>query len=359
MFQFFRKNAITILHICAWASILVIPQYIIHTFGDGNGRSLTHFYVNTTIYGVMFYSNYLILTPKFYLNNRKWAYFGLTLLVIALLYTLQWLINDVWLFDPQKAKEIEEAFKAINKDKEYFKPPIQQFKLFMFTLAATLINGFALGLAVLQRLGENERTRKELEKEKLNSELAMLKNQLSPHFFFNTLNNIYSLVEIDGKRAQEAILKLSKMMRYLLYESEQGKTPLSHEIAFMENYIDLMKLRLSSKVELIVDFPYRYDDIEVPPLLLISFIENAFKHGISYREASFVHIVLQATSGKMTFTCENSLHKQVSSSEHDENRGGIGLENIKKRLLLLYPNTHRLEIGEDGRHFLVNLEIEL
>lgn len=357
MLQLVRKNAIAILHVCAWASILVIPLYIIHAFGDGNGKSLTHFYVNTSIYGAMFYINYLLLTPRLYLANRKWQYFGAAFLVAAVLYVVQWLINDVWLFDPEKAKEIEEIIKSINKDKPVFRPPIQQFKLFMYVLGATLISGFALGLCVLQRLAENERTRKDLEKEKLNSELAMLKNQLSPHFFFNTLNNIYSLVEIDGKRAQEAILKLSKMMRYLLYESERGQTPLSHEIAFMENYIDLMKLRLSPKVELNVEFPTSYDDVEVPPLLLISFIENAFKHGISYRETSFVHIRLQTSDNKAMFTCENSLHKQNPPNE--ENHGGIGLENIKKRLSLLYPGAHLLTIDDNGERFRVYLEVDL
>ena len=136
---------------------------------------------------------------------------------------------------------------------------------------------------------------KETEKEKLNSELAFLKNQISPHFFFNTLNNIYSLISINAEDSQKAVLKLSKLMRYLLYESEQGNTKLSNEIDFMNNYIDLMKLRMNDKVDLTVSFPKKYEDKNIPPLLFIPFIENAFKHGISYREKSFIDINMMVT----------------------------------------------------------------
>ena len=154
----------------------------------------------------------------------------------------------------------------------------------------------------MEKLNQTEKRQKELEKEKLNSELAFLKNQISPHFFFNTLNNIYSLIGINGPTAQESVLKLSKLMRYLLYESEHGETMISHEIDFMNNYIDLMKLRLSSRVELKVDFPKEFSDFPIPPLLFVPFIENAFKHGISARDRSFIHITLKINNNQISFT---------------------------------------------------------
>ncbi len=214
-----------------------------------------------------------------------------------------------------------------------------------------------MGLKILERHAEIEKRRKELEKEKLNSELAFLKNQISPHFFFNTLNNIYSLIGINTTDSQEAVLKLSKMMRYLLYESEQGETNLNAEIEFMNNYIDLMRLRLSDKVKLTVSFPVKYDEIKIPPLLFISIIENAFKHGISYREKSFIDIAMEVSKEMITFRCANSM---VNKGEKNPPEGsGIGLENLRKRLGLLFPGCHELKIEQSESAFLVFVHIFL
>lgn len=198
---------------------------------------------------------------------------------------------------------------------------------------------------------------KELEKEKLNSELAFLKNQISPHFFFNTLNNIYSLISINAVDSQNAVLKLSKLMRYLLYESEHGNTLLSNEIDFMNNYIDLMKLRMSDKISLSVSFPEKYEDINIPPLLFIPFIENAFKHGISYREKSFIDISMLAVKDSITFKCANSLVK--SREDTESSHSGIGLENVNKRLSLLFPKKHELKVNRSDTVFEVLLYINL
>jgi two-component system, LytTR family, sensor kinase len=214
--------------------------------------------------------------------------------------------------------------------------------LYNFFITSFLVSGFAVGIRYAESAVRKEEEIKELEKEKLNSELALLKNQVSPHFFFNTLNNIYSLIEINGKDAQEAVLSLSKMMRYMLYESEQGNTRLSREIEFMKGYIDLMKLRLSDRVRLTVSFPEDYADQDVPPLLFIPFIENAFKHGVSAAGSSFIDIALGVEDGMITFIAANS----ISGRDPDgpQVASGIGLDNVRKRLALLYPGRHDLRI---------------
>jgi LytS/YehU family sensor histidine kinase len=147
-------------------------------------------------------------------------------------------------------------------------------------------------------------------------------------------------------------------MRYLLYESEHGKTNLGNEISFMNHYIDLMKLRLSEKVELKVDLPQAEINIEIPPLLFIPFIENAFKHGISYREKSFIHIVMEVEGNKIKFNCTNSLGQQTEKNT-DKNHSGIGLDNVKKRLSLLFPERHTLKIHKSDSEYHVSLEIEI
>ena len=146
-------------------------------------------------------------------------------------------------------------------------------------------------------------------------------------------------------------------MRYLLYESEHGNTKLSNEIAFMNHYIDLMKLRMSDKISLLVSFPDDYEDVSIPPLLFIPFIENAFKHGISYREKSFIDISMKTMKDTISFRCVNS---NMSSGEiFETDHHGIGLENVSKRLNLLFPGRHELKINKSDKIFEVLLDIKL
>jgi sensor histidine kinase YesM len=240
-------------------------------------------------------------------------------------------------------------------DEPHDRPPFRQIHLFNYAFTSMFLIFFSLGLRMIERNDTVEKRQKELEKEKLNSELAFLKSQISPHFFFNTLNNIYSLIGINTQDAQNAVLKLSKLMRYLLYDSEQGLSQLSSEIDFMNNYIDLMRLRMSDKVKLNVDFPAKYENTAIPPLLFIPFIENAFKHGISYREKSFIDVSMEVGKEWVTFTCRNSIVKPLE--EAGTERSGIGLENAGKRLNLLFPGKYDLKIDRSNGAFHVILNI--
>ena len=214
-----------------------------------------------------------------------------------------------------------------------------------------------MGLCFSDKLIQHEKEHKEAEKEKLNTELAFLKNQINPHFFFNTLNNIYSLVQTNVDDGQKAILQLSKLMRYLLYETEKGDKLLSEEIGFMQTYIELMRLRISDKVALTISFPEEFKDFSLPPLLFLPFVENAFKHGISYRRPSFIKIILSMIPGKISFECSNS----ISNKGEDliKSDYGIGLENVKKRLALLFPGHHDLKIVESESVFSILLHIDI
>jgi len=235
-------------------------------------------------------------------------------------------------------------------------PPLRQMHLFNYGFTSLFLVFFSVGLRVLERYSLTEKLQKELEKEKLNSELAFLKSQISPHFLFNTLNNIYALIEINAEDSRKAVQKLSKLMRYLLYESEHGDTKLSNEIDFMNNYIDLMELRMSEKITLSISFPEKYSDKTIPPLLFIPFIENAFKYGISYREKSYINISLTASDDSLNFRCANSI--VMTSEKPDSGNSGIGLENVSKRLDLLFPGTHDLRINKSDTEFEVLLQID-
>jgi LytS/YehU family sensor histidine kinase len=215
----------------------------------------------------------------------------------------------------------------------------------------------SLGLSLLERQSKIEKMQEEMEKAKLNAELALLKSQISPHFFFNTLNNIYSLSTINPEDSRTAILKLSKMMRYLLYDSEEGDTKLSNEIELMTNYIELMKLRLDENYDLRVKFPDEYEDFRIPPLLFIPFIENAFKHGVSFREDSFIDIFMAISDNIIIFRSFNSL--SGSAAETGLESSGIGLNNVRKRLDLLFPGKYNLHLNKTESTFEVLLKIDL
>lgn len=348
------KKIALILHAIALILVIIIPLYLNSVFGETDSHRLYQFYVHTFSAVIIFYLGYLWLVPKFFLQDKKALYLIILVGIILITYGITNFINDTLLSDAVRDAKFLENYRKVTGNKTM--PPFKAFGFFNHVVASILISGFAMGLAVMEKLKENEKKQKELEKEKLHSELAFLKNQVSPHFFFNTLNNIYSLIGIDGPTAQESVLKLSKLMRYLLYESEHGETLMSHEIDFMTNYIDLMKLRISQKVELQIDFPTGFTDFSVPPLLFVPFIENAFKHGVSYREHSYITIQMKIEGTRVHFSSENSIGK--SSPTEDMQHSGIGLDNVKKRLNLLFAGKHDLKISSDGAVFRIDLSIE-
>lgn len=222
---------------------------------------------------------------------------------------------------------------------------------------ALLIIGMNLGIKYFLKSVRDEKALQELEKEHLNSELEYLKYQINPHFFMNTLNNIHALVDIDPGKAQDTILELSRLMRYILYESARNLIPLEKEIDFLRQYISLMSIRYAERIDIKADMDECKEDALVPPLMLITFVENAFKHGVSYRNDSFIHITLRCQSGRLVFDCVNSI--QSASDQNRSKQSGIGLENVARRLQLLYEDRHTLSLRENDGQYEVHLEIPL
>lgn len=360
-----RKDKTTriALHILVWAVFLVLPVYSARRFQMGSNFLLI-LYTLTAINALIFYTNYLFLVPLLFFRKKRYRYYIAALALVFCFYYISDFANKhviSYVSKDMNSGEVNipagEAPRLPPQRGRLMRPiiAIPNAHLFGYTSSSLFMVFLSLGLRLLERQSKIEKMQEEMEKAKLNAELAFLKNQISPHFFFNTLNNIYSLIGINAEDSQKAVLKLSKLMRYLLYESEHGNTKLSNEIDFMRNYIDLMKLRMSEKVSLKVNFPDTYDDVSIPPLLFIPFIENSFKHGISYRNNSFIDIVLFATDGKIDFRCTNS----IVAGHTEDDQPGIGLENIRKRLNLLFPGSHTLTINRGNDEFEVILQIKV
>ncbi len=348
-----RKGLPVLLHLTGWIILFILPQFLISggLFNDERTTRIVLF--NTLVFVILFYANYLWLVPLLAQKGRWFTFLVLAAaLIVVLGYASGRFYENLFAPPPEMRERIRETEPGPSSD-DHGRRRGEGMAIYNFFITSFLVSGFAVGMRYAESAVRKEEEIKELEKEKLNSELALLKNQVSPHFFFNTLNNIYSLIEINGKDAQEAVLSLSKMMRYMLYESEQGNTKLSHEIEFMNGYIDLMKLRMSDRVKLTVSWPAELEDQDLPPLLFIPFIENAFKHGVSYQGNSFIDISLKADGGLISFTARNSISR--ANANAPQAASGIGLENVRKRLALLFPGRHELRIDEGETVFTAEL----
>lgn len=234
-----------------------------------------------------------------------------------------------------------------------YKSPFFDNYVLMLTL---LVLGISTSWAMLHHWQKAALHKQKLEQDKTMAELAMLKAQINPHFFFNSLNSIYSLTYSNIEDSRSALHTLSRMMRYLLYSTEGERTTLLKEVEFMKDFIALMKLRANSKLTITADIPEKLHDYPIVPMLLLPLVENAFKHGVHATDKSEIHIKLQQHGTDLEFEVENTFFEKTSTTD----QGGIGLTNTKRRLHLIYPNRHVMVAGIDQNgKYKVNLKITL
>ncbi|MEE0487554.1 MAG: histidine kinase [Prevotella sp.] len=219
-----------------------------------------------------------------------------------------------------------------------------------------LLMGMNLGVKLYFMSQRDRERQKIIDQRNLEQQMEYLKYQVNPHFFMNTLNNIHALVDIDPERAKTTIVELSKMMRHILYEGSKKLIPLTREMEFLNLYVQLMRLRYTRKVHINVDVPPQLPELKLPPLMLIIFVENAFKHGISYREESFIDIKLRVENKRLLFSCCNSKPTQVQRTNE---KGGMGLQNVRQRLELLYDDDYTLDISDGEKTYEVKLDIPM
>ena len=230
----------------------------------------------------------------------------------------------------------------------------------MGLLTTMFVLGISTSITVVQKWQHDAQIRQTLEQQRISSELSVLKAQINPHFFFNTLNNIYALTLLDGERARVAIHRLSRMMRYVLYDTAGGLTVLSQEIAFVQDYITLMQLRLDERVTVTFEKPEPVRDVPIAPMLLLPFLENAFKHGVAATQKSSIFIALrQPTAQVLELEVRNSLLPMPATDLAGSN--GIGLANTRRRLDLLYPGRFSLVVDHNtaDHEFCVRLTLEV
>lgn len=323
-----------IVHIAGWLVLFGIPLLFVEKMGNSyfiNWGMYRHHLMVVSFFLGAFYVNYLYLIPKFLFQKKRIVFFTLNVLLLLLVgVSFEWLSS----FDMPPP----EGMNPEHFEHQTFIPRYVMFYLRDLALTCLTIC-FSIALKMVLRFNELEKSRAESEQSRVAAELSNLRNQLNPHFLLNTLNNIYALIAFDKDKAQQAVHDLSRLLRYVLYDNQAMFVPLVHEVDFLENYIQLMRIRLDARVEVDVCFSVaKTSSIEIAPMIFISLVENAFKHGIAPDEPSVISIFLgENDHGQVICNIRNSFHPK---NESDRSGSGIGLEQVRKRLDLLYPNAY-------------------
>lgn len=336
-----------LIQLIGWGLVFGFPLFF--TWKEGNPVSWIKFlgYIGVPItFMVVFYMNYFVFIDRILFRRQ--------LLLFIIVNLLLFVILSLGLHAWQEYYFIHISHESHSGHKPFPPPSV-------FVIRDGVMMALTAALSVAIRTTENwyvlEREKKELENARSEAELQNLKSQLNPHFLFNTLNNIYALIAINPERAQYAVHDLSRLLRHVLYEDNQKFVSLDHELSFMKSYIELMSLRLSGNVDLQVDMPDDGKGVRVAPLLFITLIENAFKHGVGPGSSSFIHIRFSwLEPAGICCYIENSYFPKT---ETDRSGSGIGLENLKKRLELLYPEKYCLKTGREGDKFISELKIQV
>lgn len=322
-----------LIHVLCWGFVACMPLLFGHS-DDQWPRTLHHFLRSlggTLTCALLFYINYLWLIPRLLFKERRRAfYLSNVLLVVAgmgLIYGW-WLLNN-------------HVMPAIDPSTGPRPPRMPMF--FYNVIMLALVVGLAIAVRMSQRWQNLEEARREAERSRTEAELTNLRNQLNPHFLLNTLNNIYALIAFDTDKAQHAVEELSRLLRHVLYDNQQSFVPLYKEVEFMNNYVELMRIRVTDHVHIDTHIDIAPDDATpIAPLIFISLVENAFKHGIAPNGSGRIAIEMSQHDGDITCCITNSNHPKRGN---DKSGSGIGLEQVGKRLELMYPGRYTWERG--------------
>ncbi len=357
-----KKIVTVIAHITAWVCFFTLPYLVffprMRDFNISNHQWAT-IICNNVFLVVFYYLNTLLLIPKF-LAKEKWLWYVLSIAGCLLVFLYVPKEIATWIAEPEVFNPNNREFirNPAYTGKRHFPGMMRAGKRSVTdpynTVLFLLVFTVGTCISVIQRWLQTEQTRKETENEKLNTELSFLKSQVNPHFFFNTLNNIYSLAVVRSEKTAPAVMKLSAIMRYILTETQHDLVPLSNEVAFIHNFIDLQKVRLTDKVILNFSAEGDIETLLIAPLLFIPFVENAFKYGVSTKESSNITIEIRTEGNKVLFTAENYI---VPSENNLMENTGIGINNVKRRLELMYAGKHTLTTSQQDNYYSVHLEI--
>ena len=338
-----RNNIAILVHLLCW---FIFAFGVLYYHPTAWGVTFPkEFWIKQTILLVIlvtvFYLNFYLLIPRLLFHNKVWAYILLTIALIIGITMLSNFINSFFnlnVFPFRQHQPMHPGHPRFPGHPDHH----GRFDSFVPSMISLMV-GLGITVSFIQKWQHEVSLRQQLEQEKVTTELTLLKAQINPHFFFNTLNTIYSYTLSDGDIARTAITNLSKMMRYVLYDAEGRQTSLSKEIAFIKEYTELMKLRITSKTTVLLQIQEQVTEVMIAPMLFLPFVENAFKHGVSSIKEGDIIIWILQTEDSVELRVRNTVYERPRTSEDESN--GIGLLNTKRRLDLLYPGKYTLSTG--------------
>lgn len=346
-----RAKVVTVvIHILVWSLL----TYVLFVYPPlvGTGVKLPkQFLIKQIIHMLLmvttYYLNTYYLVPKFLLKGRLIP-FTLSIALIMIFASLLMARIEVWF-------ELSEHLRRAFGKKIWHNSYVDFFGLF----TTIFVFGISTSLSIMQQWNRDWKIRQELETQRAVAELAFLKAQINPHFFFNTLNSIYALTYINAETSRQVLLKLSSMMRYLLYETQHDTTPISKELTFIRNYVEIMKLRLNDNMFVDLILPEETSEMPIAPMVLLPFIENAFKHGVNDQNTGSISVNITQLNDGLDLKVKNNVINKTDETDIDGK--GIGLTNTRRRLNLLYENRYSLEIKNDEllKEYYVHLQIAL
>ncbi len=340
----YSKKWVTVsLHVAAWLLVFALP-YLLRTpenekpsTRESHGND-TGFYFSLIMNGswiLLFYFNAFVLIPRFIYKKKYWQF------TVAHIVTFAVVLVEVY------------ALVTI-----FFKPERYNSRTAFFNFLIYLfIFGMSTAYQLIKDKVDSDKREQEKQNEVLKTELSLLRSQVSPHFMFNVLNNMVSLARKQSDLLEPSLIKLSSLMRYMLYEADEEKVSIEKEMDYLQSYIDLQQQRFGKKVQVKVHMHTMDDHYQIEPMLLIPFVENAFKHGTGMIEDAQIDIDLEAEKNVLHFTVSNKYNP--ASAEIKDKTSGIGLANVKRRLNLLYGKNHQLEITTNDNWFVAALKIQL
>ncbi|MEP5612248.1 MAG: histidine kinase [Cyclobacteriaceae bacterium] len=337
------KNRVFLWHLLFWIVYMSIFTFIeggyANQFREAFLIEVAYFPIRLAV----IYLNYFWLMPKFLLNDKTRQYVILTILSILIASFLHRLL----------------MFSFIN---ELIFPGWDQgsfWQGYKFLRAGMIITSpmiFLIGLTVIYRLVDSQKKLAEISEERTKTELQYLKNQINPHFFFNTLNSLYGLALKKSDQTPNVVMKLSELMSYMLYDTDQTGVALSKEINYIKNYIELEEVRFEGRFKCNLQVDGDIDNLLIPPMILLPFVENAFKHGVNTSsEGAWINVLIRGGKKELMFEVENSIGK----SSEEEKKGGLGIQNVVRRLQLLFEDNYSLNYGRSGQKYSVQLTIQL
>jgi hypothetical protein len=348
LMKVYKRLFPALVHVLLWGVLIVFPKFFMPASFN---VSIKNELLLWTPIVVFFYINYFLLIP-FFLTRKKFSLYAISIMVILGITLAIGGFSRPPLPPADQLKNAPPAPPEIHRYKTGLFYPFMGLRnltsCFLFLAIGTSIR-------VTEQWYSDDKKRKETENQKLIAELSFLKSQINPHFFFNKLNSIFSLAIQKSEKTPEALIKLSELMRFLIYDSEKEFVPLKRELDYIKNYVELQKLRLMSNVTVNYHIEGNYHDKELEPLLLLPFIENAFKHGIDSIKKCHIGILVKISDSFLTLVVENPVVRNVKTP--NINAGGIGLANSKKRLELLYGPNYQLNIDRNNDFYRIELQL--